>query len=96
MTSDPIGEDIPRLSSKTSLTPSDSHKVVIEVTESDVETKGILLHLLFTSLIRATKCENMYNRYVYRQVFGQTTIDNRIFAWNVAHRIAIWLATAIL
>ncbi|CAL1682174.1 unnamed protein product [Lasius platythorax] len=39
MTSDPIGEDIPRLSSKTSLTPSDSHKVVIEVTESDVETK---------------------------------------------------------
>lgn len=45
MTSDPIGEDIPRLSGKTSLTPSDSHKVVIEVTESDVEnSKGILSH----------------------------------------------------
>lgn len=36
-TSDPIEEDIPRLSSKTSLTPSDSHKVVIEVTDSDAE-----------------------------------------------------------
>ncbi|XP_011865598.1 PREDICTED: protein SMG8 isoform X1 [Vollenhovia emeryi] len=35
--SDPIEEDIPRLSSKTSLTPSDSHKVVIEVTNSDAE-----------------------------------------------------------
>lgn len=36
-TSDLIEEDIPRLSSKTSLTPSDSHKVVIEVTDSDAE-----------------------------------------------------------
>lgn len=41
-TSDPIEGDIPRLSSKTSLTPSDSHKVVIEVTESDAEnSKGV-------------------------------------------------------
>ncbi|XP_011684995.1 PREDICTED: protein SMG8-like isoform X2 [Wasmannia auropunctata] len=41
-TSDPIEEDIPRLSSKTSLTPSDSHKVVIEVTDSDAEnSKGV-------------------------------------------------------
>jgi len=41
-TSDPIEEDIPRLSSKTSLTQSDSHKVVIEVTDSDAETsKGV-------------------------------------------------------
>ncbi|XP_011266292.1 protein SMG8 [Camponotus floridanus] len=37
MTSDPIGEDIPRLSGKTSLTPSDSHKVIIEVIDSDAE-----------------------------------------------------------
>ncbi|XP_032668556.1 protein SMG8 [Odontomachus brunneus] len=37
VTSDPIEEDIPRLSSKTSLTPSDAHKVVIEVTDSDAE-----------------------------------------------------------
>lgn len=45
MTSDPIGEDIPRLSSKTSLTPSDSQKVIIEVTDSDAEnSKGILSH----------------------------------------------------
>ncbi|KAL6257681.1 hypothetical protein P5V15_011262 [Pogonomyrmex californicus] len=36
-TSDQIDSDIPRLSSKTSLTPSDSHKVVIEVTDSDAE-----------------------------------------------------------
>ncbi|EZA51583.1 hypothetical protein DMN91_010427 [Ooceraea biroi] len=36
-TSDPIEEDVPRLSNKTSLTPSDSHKVVIEVTDSDAE-----------------------------------------------------------
>ncbi|KYM81878.1 Protein SMG8 [Atta colombica] len=36
-TSDPIEGDIPRLSNKTSLTPSDSHKVVIEVTDSDAE-----------------------------------------------------------
>ncbi|XP_071555169.1 nonsense-mediated mRNA decay factor SMG8 [Temnothorax nylanderi] len=35
--SDPIEGDIPRLSSKTSLTPSDSHKVVIEITNSDAE-----------------------------------------------------------
>lgn len=41
VTSDPIEEDIPRLSSKTSLTPSDAHKVVIEVTDSDAEnSKG--------------------------------------------------------
>lgn len=41
-TSDPIEGDIPRLSSKTSLTPSDSHKVVIEVIDSDVEnSKGV-------------------------------------------------------
>ncbi|XP_014483123.1 PREDICTED: protein SMG8 isoform X2 [Dinoponera quadriceps] len=37
VTSDPIEEDISRLSSKTSLTPSDAHKVVIEVTDSDAE-----------------------------------------------------------
>ncbi|XP_012536412.1 protein SMG8 [Monomorium pharaonis] len=36
-TNDPIEGNIPRLSNKTSLTPSDSHKVVIEVTESDAE-----------------------------------------------------------
>jgi len=40
--SDPIEEDVPRLSNKTSLTPSDSHKIVIEVTDSDVEnSKGV-------------------------------------------------------
>nr|XP_012220936.1 PREDICTED: protein SMG8 isoform X2 [Linepithema humile] len=36
-TSDPIEEDITRLSNKTSPTPSDTHKVVIEVTDSDAE-----------------------------------------------------------
>lgn len=39
-TSDPIEENITRLITKTSLTPSDSHKVVIEATrasDSDVE-----------------------------------------------------------
>lgn len=30
-------EDVPKLSSKTSLTPSDAHKVVIEVSDSDAE-----------------------------------------------------------
>ena len=41
-TSDPIEGDIPRLSNKTSLTPSDSHKVVIEVIDSDAEnSKGV-------------------------------------------------------
>ncbi|KAH0955896.1 hypothetical protein HN011_006917 [Eciton burchellii] len=35
--SDPIEEDVPRLSNKASLTPSDSHKIVIEVTDSDAE-----------------------------------------------------------
>lgn len=51
-TSDPIEEDVPRLSSKTSLTPSDSHKVVIEVLDSDAEnSRGIYL-LLYMILIK--------------------------------------------
>ncbi|XP_033223576.1 protein SMG8 [Belonocnema kinseyi] len=36
-TSDPVGEETQRLSNKTSLTPSESHKVVIEVSDVDSE-----------------------------------------------------------
>ncbi|XP_015586501.1 protein SMG8 isoform X2 [Cephus cinctus] len=36
-TCDPTVEDAPRLCSKTSLTPSDGHKVVIQVTDADLE-----------------------------------------------------------
>ncbi|KAG7212648.1 hypothetical protein KM043_012931 [Ampulex compressa] len=35
--SDPTEEDVQRLSNKTSLTPSEAHKVVIEVSDSDAE-----------------------------------------------------------
>lgn len=44
--SDPADEDVPRLSNKTSLTPSDGHKVVIEVSDDAENTKGSCL--LFT------------------------------------------------
>ncbi|KAL2714327.1 nonsense-mediated mRNA decay factor SMG8 isoform X3 [Vespula squamosa] len=37
--SDPTEEDVPRLSNKTSLTPSDGHKVVIEVSDDAENTK---------------------------------------------------------
>ncbi|KAL2743606.1 nonsense-mediated mRNA decay factor SMG8 isoform X3 [Vespula maculifrons] len=47
--SDPTEEDVPRLSNKTSLTPSDGHKVVIEVSDDAENTKGSLLQ---KSLVR--------------------------------------------
>lgn len=43
-TSDPIEEVITRLSNKTSPTPSDTHKVVIEVTDIDAENSKGALH----------------------------------------------------
>jgi len=96
-TSDPIEEDIPRLSSKTSLTQSDSHKVVIEVIDSDAETsKGVSSLQKYEPkyLTIYTKSIRMYA--FCRQIFGQTTIDDGILARNVTHRITGWLAAAIL
>lgn len=50
-------EDVPKLSSKTSLTPSDAHKVVIEVSDSDADNKGIfsiksLKHISKTKIVQ--------------------------------------------
>lgn len=58
-TTSETSEDVLKLSSKTSLTPSDAHKVVIEVSDSDAEnTKGnSFIQKFITLLYIIGKCQ---------------------------------------
>lgn len=84
-------EDVPKLSSKTSLTPSDAHKVVIEVSDSDAENakgnyslRGLIIILYFNIL------------QFYREISSQTAFNNRVSTRNVTYRITSWFIATIL
>lgn len=81
---------MPKLSSKTSLTPSDAQKVVIEVSDSEAENaKGNRVFMILRRPRVFIELE------FYREISSQTTIDHRVPAGDAAHGVASRLATTI-